>query len=118
MEMPSYNVVLKTYRSNTFSAGDMMGTLSNYRLDGYSNFILDFVYQNDLATTKSDALRIAIRKLAEAVGAPSESEYLLRVAEERKAKELEEDYRKGKMEAIPAKEYLAKHPELRKYIKG
>jgi hypothetical protein len=96
----------------------MMGTLSNYRLDGYSNFILDFVYQNDLATTKSDALRIAIRKLAEAVGAPSESEYLQRISEERKAKELEEDYRKGRAEAVPAKEYLAKHPELRKYIKG
>ena len=95
-----------------------MGTLNNYRLDGYSNFILDFVYQNDLATTKSDALRIAIRKLAEAVGAPSESDYLLHVAEERKAKDLDEDYRKGKIETTPAKEYLAKHPELRKFIKG
>lgn len=96
----------------------MMGTLNNYRLDGYSNFVLDFVYQNDLATTKSDALRIAIRKLAEAVGAPTESEYLLKVAEEKKAKELDEDYRTGKARAIPAKEYLAKHPELRKFIKG
>lgn len=95
-----------------------MGTLNNYRLDGYSNFVLDFVYQNDLATTKSDALRIAIRKLAEAVGAPSEGEYLLRVAEERKAKELDEDLRKGRAESVPAREYLAKHPELRKYLKG
>jgi hypothetical protein len=52
------------------------------------------------------------------VGAPSESDYLLRVAEERKAKELDEEYRKGKPEATAAKEYLAKHPELRKFIKG
>ena len=39
-------------------------------------------------------------------------------AEERKAKELGEEYNKGRIESIPAKKYLAKRPELRKYIKG
>jgi len=38
-------------------------------------------------------------------------------AEERKAKELNEDYRKGRVEIVSAKEYLAKRPELSKYIK-
>ena len=95
----------------------MMATLNNYRLDGYSNFVLEFVYKNDLATTKSDALRMAIRRFAEFIGAPNENEYLLKVAEEKKAAELEREYKLGKVKTIPLKEFRKAHPEFQKYAK-
>jgi hypothetical protein len=63
-----------------------MGTFSNYRLDGYCNYVLEFMVKNDLAATKSDAIRISIREYVKWIGAPSEKEYLEQVAKEKKVR--------------------------------
>lgn len=93
-----------------------MATLSNYRLDGFCNSILDFVYENDLATTKSDALRSAIKEYGKKVGAPEERDYLEKVALTRKLKEFEDGVRSGKIKPISEKEFVKMHPEAKAYL--
>jgi len=83
-----------------------MGTHSNYKLDGYCNFVLEFMVKNDLAATKSDAIRIAIREYGNKIGAPSEKEYLEQIAVQKKFDEIQEGTRSGKIKTISEKKFI------------
>jgi hypothetical protein len=93
-----------------------MGTLSNYKLDGYCDFVLEFIYKNDLATTKSEALRDMIRKRAGQIGVPDEKEYLETIALERKYNEITAGRRSGKTKTISEKDFIKACPEAKEYL--
>ena len=90
-----------------------MGTLSNYKLDGYCDAILNFVTRNDLAATKSDALRIAIREYGKKVGMYEEKEHLEQIAIQKKFDEIQEGTRSGKIKTIPHDVWIKKHSEFK-----
>ena len=93
-----------------------MATLSNYRLDGYCDFALNYIYEHDLANTKSEAMRIAIRDYAKKVGVPGEQDYLEQIAVAKKFHEIEEGIKSGKIKTYTKKEYLKTHPEAKAYL--
>ena len=91
--------------------------MMNLRLEGFTEGVLNEVVRMGIASNKSEAIRIMILHYNEHFGIKPISKQVEMAALKRKIDQIDAEVAAGKRKMISEEEFLARHPELKKYLK-